>query len=34
MAHGFVAQSGGALAIDSAPGQGTVVTRWLPEALA
>ena len=31
MAHGFAVQSGGALTIDSAPGQGTVVTLWLPE---
>jgi PAS domain S-box-containing protein len=34
MAHGFAAQSGGALRIDSAPGQGTTVTLWLPEAAA
>ena len=29
---GFVRQSGGRLAIDSAPGRGTVVTLWLPAA--
>ena len=34
MAHGFAAQSGGALAIESTPGQGTAVTLWLPEAAA
>ena len=34
MAHGFAAQSGGALRIESTPGQGTVVTLWLPEAAA
>ncbi|TCZ54287.1 PAS domain-containing protein [Roseicella aquatilis] len=33
MAHGFAAQSGGALRIESAPSQGTTVTLWLPEAL-
>ena len=32
MAKGFVEQSGGALAIDSAVGQGTRVTLWLPQA--
>ncbi|MDN3566875.1 PAS domain S-box protein [Paeniroseomonas aquatica] len=32
MAHGFALQSGGALAIESAPGQGTRVSLWLPEA--
>ncbi|MBS0639280.1 MAG: response regulator [Proteobacteria bacterium] len=32
MARGFVQQSGGALAIDSKVGQGTVVTLWLPQA--
>jgi signal transduction histidine kinase len=32
MAHGFAAQSGGALRIESTLGQGTVVTLWLPEA--
>jgi PAS domain S-box-containing protein len=30
MVHGFTAQSGGAMHIDSKPGQGTVVTLWLP----
>jgi PAS domain S-box-containing protein len=30
MAKGFAEQSGGALAIDSAPGEGTCVTLWLP----
>jgi PAS domain S-box-containing protein len=30
MARGFAEQSGGALRIDSAPGEGTVVTIWLP----
>jgi PAS domain S-box-containing protein len=34
MAHGFAAQSGGALRIESTPGQGTVVTLWLPETAA
>ncbi|MBK1657904.1 PAS domain S-box protein, partial [Paracraurococcus ruber] len=34
MAHGFAAQSGGALLIESRPGQGTVVTLWLPRAAA
>jgi signal transduction histidine kinase len=34
MAHGFAVQSNGALRIDSAPGEGTVVTLWLPEAAA
>ncbi|WP_159995077.1 response regulator [Roseomonas sp. 18066] len=32
MATGFAQQSGGTLAIDSAPGKGTRVTLWLPEA--
>jgi signal transduction histidine kinase/CheY-like chemotaxis protein len=32
MAKGFAEQSGGALAITSAPGRGTTVTVWLPEA--
>ncbi len=34
MAKGFAEQSGGAFAIDSAPGQGTTITLWLPEAAA
>ena len=32
MARGFAHQSGGNIAIESAPGQGTVVTLWFPEA--
>jgi PAS domain S-box-containing protein len=32
MAKGFVEQSGGGMRIDSAPGRGTTVTLWLPEA--
>jgi PAS domain S-box-containing protein len=32
MADGFAAQSGGALRIESAPGEGTTVTLWLPRA--
>jgi signal transduction histidine kinase/ActR/RegA family two-component response regulator len=32
MAKGFVEQSGGALTIASAQGQGTTITLWLPEA--
>ncbi len=32
MAKGFAEQSGGGLAIESAPGRGTIVTLWLPEA--
>jgi len=32
MARGFAYQSGGGLQIESAPGQGTTVTLWLPEA--
>jgi PAS domain S-box-containing protein len=32
MARGFAQQSGGALAIESAPGRGTQVRLWLPEA--
>jgi PAS domain S-box-containing protein len=31
MAHGLASQLGGALTIDSAPGEGTAVTIWLPE---
>ncbi len=34
LAHGFAEQSGGKLRIDSAPGHGTVVTLWLPLAVA
>lgn len=30
MVHGLAAQSGGALALDSAPGGGTTATLWLP----
>ena len=33
MAKGFATQSGGALRVESAPGQGTTVTLWLPEAV-
>lgn len=33
MVSGFVRQSGGALWIESAPGQGTTVSLWLPEAM-
>jgi len=32
MAHGLAAQSGGKLAIDSAPGAGTRISLWLPVA--
>ena len=32
MAKGFAEQSGGGLAIESAPGEGTTVTIWLPVA--
>ena len=32
MARGFAEQSGGALAIESEPGSGTIVTLWLPVA--
>jgi len=32
MVYGFAQQSGGGLSIDSAPGQGTRVSLWLPEA--
>jgi signal transduction histidine kinase/ActR/RegA family two-component response regulator len=32
MAHSFAEQSGGALSIESQPGNGTSVTLWLPEA--
>jgi PAS domain S-box-containing protein len=31
MARGFAEQSGGALRVESSPGQGTTVTLWLPE---
>src|SRR5205085_295669 len=34
MVHGMVAQSGGALRLDSAPGKGTRVEIWLPVAKA
>ncbi len=34
MAKGFAEQSGGGLAIESQPGQGTTVTLWLPRSLA
>jgi PAS domain S-box-containing protein len=34
MARGFAEQSGGALAIVSAPGRGTTVTLWLPQVAA
>ncbi|WP_270938499.1 ATP-binding protein, partial [Falsiroseomonas oryzae] len=30
MVHGLAAQSGGALVLDSAPGEGTTATLWLP----
>ena len=32
MVHGFTAQSGGAMRIRSQPGEGTLVTIWLPRA--
>ena len=32
MAKGFAEQSGGGMSVASAPGQGTTVTLWLPEA--
>jgi PAS domain S-box-containing protein len=32
MARGFAEQSGGALRVESAPGEGTRVTLWLPQA--
>jgi PAS domain S-box-containing protein len=32
MVHGFVGQSGGAMRLTSAPGQGTTVELWLPRA--
>jgi signal transduction histidine kinase/CheY-like chemotaxis protein len=31
MVHGLMAQLGGGLTIDSAPGQGTTINLWLPE---
>jgi CheY-like chemotaxis protein len=34
MARGFAEQSGGALVVDSEPGQGTTVSLWLPAARA
>ena len=34
MAKGFAEQSGGGLGIESAPGRGTTITLWLPEATA
>ena len=34
MARGFAEQSGGALHVESAPGEGTTVTLWLPETTA
>ncbi len=32
MVKGFAEQSGGALSLESSPGNGTIVTLWLPEA--
>lgn len=32
MVHGFTAQSGGAMRLQSQPGEGTTVTMWLPRA--
>ena len=32
MVHGFTAQSGGAMRLESQPGKGTTVTMWLPRA--
>ena len=32
LANGFAEQSGGTLAIESAPGRGTIVSLWLPQA--
>ncbi len=32
MVHGFTAQSGGAMQLESLPGKGTTVTMWLPRA--
>ncbi|MBV8615493.1 MAG: PAS domain S-box protein [Acetobacteraceae bacterium] len=34
MVKDFAEQSGGALAVESAPGRGTIVTLWLPQATA
>jgi signal transduction histidine kinase len=34
MARGFARSAGGAMRIESAPGQGTTVTLWLPAAQA
>jgi PAS domain S-box-containing protein len=32
LANGFAEQSGGALAIESTPGRGTIISLWLPQA--
>ena len=34
MVRGFTEQSGGAMSLESTPGKGTIVTLWLPEAVA